>query len=326
MTEFAFSGVGWNPHYGTPLNPWDRATRRIPGGSSSGAGVSVADAMCVAAIGTDTGGSVRIPAALCGIVGFKPTARRVPREGCLPLSVSLDSIGPLAPSVACCALVDAVIAGAPPLIPAPLPVAGLRLLAPQNYVLDGMDKVVGRAFERALARLTDAGARITYQIVRPLDELPEVNAKGGLAAPEAFYWHRALLAAKAAVYDPRVRVRIERGAAVSAADYLEAVQARADYQARLGAMMAPYDAMVLPTTPIVAPTLADIADDAGFNRANVALLRNPTVANFLDGCALTVPCHAPDSAPVGLMLVGAPLEDHRILAIGRAVEALLGAR
>jgi aspartyl-tRNA(Asn)/glutamyl-tRNA(Gln) amidotransferase subunit A len=323
MTEFAFSGVGWNPHYGTPLNPWDRATGRIPGGSSSGAAVSVTDAMSAAAIGTDTGGSVRIPAALCGIVGFKPTARRVPLHGCLPLSQSLDSIGPLAPSVACCAAVDAVLAGEEPVLPAALPVAGARLLAARNYVLDDVDGAVGRAYERALARLADAGARVITARVAPLDALPEINAQGGLAAAEAYHWHRALLAAKAAAYDPRVRVRVERGAAMGAADYLEVRRRRAAFQAELGGLMAPFDVMVMPTTPIVAPTMAEIADDSGFGRANVLLLRNPTIANFLDGCALTVPCHEPDAAPVGLMLVGRAMADRRLLALGRGIESLL---
>jgi aspartyl-tRNA(Asn)/glutamyl-tRNA(Gln) amidotransferase subunit A len=325
MTEFAFSGVGWNPHYGTPRNPWDRAVGRIPGGSSSGAAVSVADAMCAAAIGTDTGGSVRIPAALCGIVGFKPTARRVPTEGCLPLSFSLDSIGPLAPSVACCALVDSVLAGEPPNVPRALPIAGLRLLAPQSYVLDDMDKDVARGYERALGRLTDAGARITFLAVEELNELPDINATGGLAAAEAWHWHRGLLAIKAAEYDPRVRVRIERGAGIAAADYIEVQRRRAEFQARIGAIMAPYDAVILPTTPIVAPTLAQIADDRDFGRINVLMLRNPTVGNFLDGCALTVPCHEPGTPPVGLTVMGGPMADRRILAIGRSVEALFHA-
>ena len=323
MTEFAFSGVGWNPHYGTPLNPWDRTTRRIPGGSSSGAAVSVTDGMCAAAIGTDTGGSVRIPAALCGLAGFKPTAQRVPREGCLPLSYSLDSIGPLAPTVACCALVDAVLAGEAPSVPAAPPIVGLRLLAPQNYVLDDVDAAVGRAFERALSRLGAAGVRITTSRLAPLDELPEINARGGLAAPEAFHWHRALLAAKGAVYDPRVRVRVERGGTMGAADYLEVLRRRVDFQTRMGALMAPFDAIVLPTTPIVAASLAEIADDAGFGRVNMLVLRNPTVANFLDGCALTVPCHAPDSAPVGLMLIGPALADRSLLGVGQAIEGAL---
>jgi aspartyl-tRNA(Asn)/glutamyl-tRNA(Gln) amidotransferase subunit A len=323
MTEFAFSGIGWNPHYGTPLNPWDRANGRIPGGSSSGAAVSVTDRMCVAAIGTDTGGSVRIPAALCGIAGFKPTQRRVPREGCLPLSFSLDSIGPLAPTVACCALVDAVLAGEPPMVPRPLPIAGLRLLAPQSYVLDDMDKHVARQYERAISRLTDAGARITFLSVELLNELPDINARGGLAGAEAFHWHRGLLAAKAASYDPRVRVRIERGGMLNAADYIEVQRRRADFQMRLGGIMAPYDAVIMPTVPIVAPTLAEIADDADFGRLNLLVLRNPSIGNFFDGCALTVPCQEPGTAPVGLMVMGGPMADRRILAIGRAVENLL---
>jgi aspartyl-tRNA(Asn)/glutamyl-tRNA(Gln) amidotransferase subunit A len=325
MTEFAFSGVGWNPHYGTPLNPYDRATGRIPGGSSSGAAVSVTDFMAAAAIGTDTGGSVRIPAALCGLVGFKPTARRVPREGCLPLSFSLDSIGPLAPTVACCALVDSVLAGDPPAVPRALPIAGLRLLAPQSYVLDDMDAHVAGQYERALARLGDAGARITFMTLELLNQLPEINAKGGLAGAEAYHWHRALLASRGALYDPRVRVRIERGGALDAGDYIEVMRRRSEFQARLGAIMAGYDAVVMPTVPIIAPSLAEIADDADFGRINLLLLRNPSICNFLDGCALTVPCHDPDSAPVGVMLMGGPLADHRILAIGRAVEALLRA-
>src|SRR5579872_3493271 len=249
LTEFAFSGIGMNPHFGTPRNPWDRATGRIPGGSSAGAAVSVTDGMAAAAIGTDTGGSVRIPSALCGLVGFKPTARRVPREGCLPLSFSLDSIGPLAPTVACCALVDAVLAGEAPIVPVAPPVAGLRLFAPLNYVLDDVDATVGQAFERALTRLGAAGVRITTGRLGPLDELSDINGRGGLAAAEAFHWHRALLAAKAAVYDPRVRVRVERGGAMGAADYLEVLRRRTDFQARMGALMAPYDAVVMPTTP-----------------------------------------------------------------------------
>jgi aspartyl-tRNA(Asn)/glutamyl-tRNA(Gln) amidotransferase subunit A len=268
---------------------------------------------------------VRIPAALCGLAGFKPTARRVPREGCLPLSFSLDSIGPLAPTVACCALVDSVLAGESPAVPRAMPIAGLRLLAPQSYVLDDMDAHVARHYERALARLSDAGARITFLAVELLNELPEINAKGGLAGAEAYHWHRSLLAARGAVYDPRVRVRIERGGALDAADYIEVMRRRGEFQARLGAVMAPYDAAIMPTVPCVAPALAEIADDADFGRINALLLRNPAIANFFDGCALTVPCQVSGSAPVGLMLMGGPLADHRILAIGRSVEALLRA-
>ena len=182
MTEFAFSGLGINPHYGTPSSPWDRAARRIPGGSSSGTAVAVADGMAIAGLGTDTGGSCRIPAAFCGIVGYKPTARRVPITGVLPLAPSLDSVGPLAPGVACCAVIDAVLAGEAPALPVPANVAGLRLAVPTNVVLDGMDSTVGGAFDRTLATLLRAGASITRVHFAAFDEVPAVNARGGFAA------------------------------------------------------------------------------------------------------------------------------------------------
>ena len=165
MTEFAFSGVGINPHYGTPGNPHDR--RLIPGGSSSGAAVSVGDGQAVVAIGSDTGGSVRIPAALCGLAGFKPTQHRIPRDGVVPLSTTLDSIGPLANSIACCAIADAVMAGEPAEAPAPMPVDGLRLLVPRSHVFEGLAPEVAAAFEAACSALSRAGARITD---RPLPE------------------------------------------------------------------------------------------------------------------------------------------------------------
>jgi aspartyl-tRNA(Asn)/glutamyl-tRNA(Gln) amidotransferase subunit A len=174
MTEFAFSGVGINPHYGTPGNSYDR--RLIPGGSSSGAAVSVSDGGAVVAIGTDTGGSVRIPAALCGVVGFKPTQNRIPRDGVTPLSTTLDSIGPLANSVACCAVADAVMAGEPPIAPPPISVEALRLGVPQSYVLDDLASEVATAFADACSALSRSGARI---IDLPLSEL---NDSAGVLA------------------------------------------------------------------------------------------------------------------------------------------------
>ncbi|MGE0415378.1 MAG: amidase, partial [Acetobacteraceae bacterium] len=202
MTEFAFSGLGINPHYGTPSSPWDRASKRIPGGSSSGTAVAVADGMAAAGLGTDTGGSCRIPAAFCGIVGYKPTALRVPIDGVLPLAPSLDSVGPLAPSVACCSAIDAILAGADPVLPAPLSLEGLRLAVPENLVLDGMDATVSAAFDRALSVLSKAGARIIRIKCPEFDEMPTVNAKGGFAASEAYAWHRRVLAEKGTLYDP----------------------------------------------------------------------------------------------------------------------------
>ncbi|HVO15630.1 MAG TPA: amidase [Alphaproteobacteria bacterium] len=324
MTEFAFSGLGLNPHYGTPLNPWDRKTRRIPGGSSSGAGVSVAEGMAAAAIGTDTGGSIRIPSALCGVTGLKPTAKRVPTEGCFPLSQTLDSIGPLAPSVACCALVDAVLSGAPPQVPAALPLAGLRLGAPQRFMLDGMDKTVSDAYGAALTRLSKAGARIVEIPFGELETLPAINAKGGIVTAEAYAIHRKLIAEAGERYDPRVGGRIKRGSAQDAADYVDLLAARRDLIARAAAISAPFDALIMPTVPVVAPALAPLeADDDLYTKTNVLVLRNPSAWNFLDRCALSLPCHAPGEAPVGLMLVGEHGGDRRLVSVGLAVEATL---
>jgi aspartyl-tRNA(Asn)/glutamyl-tRNA(Gln) amidotransferase subunit A len=322
MTEFAYSGLGLNPHYGTPGNPADRS--RIPGGSSSGAAVSVGDGQAAVGVGSDTGGSVRIPSALCGLVGFKPTQRRVPCDGTVPLSTTLDSIGPLARSVADCALVDAVMAGEEPAPLPVLPLAGLRLGVPQTFVLDGVDDAVGTAFDRACAALSAAGARVAEVSFSELADLPEINAKGGFAAPEAYAWHAPLLARRGADYDPRVRSRIERGRDVQAADYINLIEARARFIARSRAVTVEFDALVMPTVPIVAPTIAECgADETAYTRLNLLMLRNPSVVNFLDGCALTLPIHGPGELPAGLMLVGETGADHRLLAIGRAVEAAL---
>ncbi|MDX2103559.1 MAG: amidase [Alphaproteobacteria bacterium] len=324
MVEFAYSGIGWNPHYGTPLNPWDRDTGRVPGGSSSGAAVSVSDGFGLGAIGTDTGGSVRIPAALCGLVGFKPTARRVPRDGCLPLSTTLDSIGPIAWTVDCCARLDAVLAGERYYYPESIPTQGLRLVLPRTLVLEDLDADVAKAFEAALWRLSSHGVKVVEANVPLLGDLMAVNAKGGFAAAEAWHWHRPLMSYMPEKYDPRVRTRIERGATMTAADYLDAISLRTLVTERLWQTFGAFDAVVLPTTPIIAPSLASIAtDDAEFLRANALLLRNTSVANLLDGCAISLPCHQPGAAPVGLSLMAAPMQDRRLLALAAALEPVI---
>jgi aspartyl-tRNA(Asn)/glutamyl-tRNA(Gln) amidotransferase subunit A len=323
MTEFAFSGLGINPHYGTPLNPYDRRAGRIPGGSSSGAAVSVTDAMAFGALGTDTGGSCRIPAALCGIVGFKPTARRVPTAGAFPLSTSLDSVGPLAATVECCALLDAVLAGEPAAELAPFPVAGLRMAVPQTTVLDGLEPGVARAFEAALDVLRKAGARIVDIPLRELAELPQINAKGGFAAAESYAIHRALIAKAEKTYDPQVLTRILRGQEQSAADYIDLVAARADFIRRVAAVTAPYDALLMPTTPLTAPRLADLAADDSYRKVNFLMLRNPAIVNFLDRCSISLPCQRAGDAPVGLMLIGEHGADRRLLAIAAAIEQVV---
>jgi aspartyl-tRNA(Asn)/glutamyl-tRNA(Gln) amidotransferase subunit A len=323
MTEFAFSGLGINPHYGTPRSPWDRGSGRIPGGSSSGAAVSVADGMATGALGTDTGGSCRVPAALCGVTGYKPTARRVPLAGVLPLAPSLDSVGPLAPSVTCCALLDAVLAGETPLAPVPRGVAGLRLALPANIMRDGMDVPTATAFERAIAALSDAGAQVSVVRFPVLDAIGAANRLGGFAAAEAYAWHRTLLATKGDGYDPRIRVRIERGAQQTAADYCDLVAARRRLIIEMNAATAPFDALLMPTVPITPPTIASLKDESEYNRINMLLLRNCAYWNFLDRCAISLPCHRQGEPPAGLMLVGETLGDAALLAIAHGVEQVV---
>lgn len=325
MTEFAFSGLGINPHYGTPASPWDRASRRIPGGSSSGTAVAVADGMAAAGLGTDTGGSCRIPAAFCGIAGYKPTARRIPIDGVLPLATSLDSVGPLAPTVACCAAIDAVLAGQDPAPLTQAALSGLRLAVPENMVLDGMDATVSAALDRALSVLSAAGARIVRPRFTAFDEVPAVNAKGGFAAAEAYAWHRRLLATAGEQYDPRIRPRIARGEAISAADYIDLLHARQRLIAAFDAATAPFDAVLMPTVPIVAPRIADLDDERAYNSQNLLILRNTALGNFFDRCSISIPCHKPGEAPVGLMLVGETMGDSRLFQIAAAAEAALAA-
>ncbi|MHB8813893.1 MAG: amidase [Steroidobacteraceae bacterium] len=328
MTEFAYSGLGLNPHYGTPLNPFERQRGRAPGGSSSGAAISIAEEMSYGALGTDTGGSCRIPAAFCGIVGYKPTAHRVPTTGVFPLSPSLDSVGPLAASVACCATLDAVLAADSTVTLDALGLRGRRFAVPTHYALDSLESHVARSFERAIRELRDAGAEVEEIPLAELDELPGINRKGGLSGTEAYALHRERLESHGALYDPRVFVRILRGREQSAAEYLDLIRARADLQRRIDRQLAEFDAALLPTTPIIAPLLQDLESDEAYVRVNQLALHNTAVTNFLDRCAISVPCQETGTAPVGLMLMGSHGGDRRTLAIAAAVEVLVspGAR
>ncbi|RZS78138.1 amidase [Pigmentiphaga kullae] len=326
MTEFAYSGLGLNPHYGTPLNPYDRQTGRIPGGSSSGAAVSVTDGMAAVGLGTDTGGSCRIPAALTGLTGFKPTAARVPATGAFPLSTTLDSIGGIGHTVNCCALVDAILSGEPVYPDEHAPLAGLRVGVPQTLALDGMDGDVGKAFQAALQRLSQAGAAIVEAPFAEFSELAAINAKGGYTAAESYPLHRDMMARHGGLYDPRVKVRIEKGAQMTVQDIAGLHARRADWIRRTNRHFETLDVIACPTVPVIAPTVRELADDEAYGRANLLVLRNPTFINFLDGCAISLPCHEPGAAPVGLMLAAPGGQDRRLLAAARAVEALLAAR
>ncbi len=324
MTEFAYSGLGLNPHWGTPANAagsaLDPGAPRIPGGSSSGAAVGVALGVGLAAVGTDTGGSVRIPAALNGLVGFKPTARRVPLDGCLPLAASLDSIGPIARTLADCLRLDAVLADAPLRGTPPAP-GQIRLLLPTTLVLDDLDATVAQAFTASIERLQAAGVQIARADCAPFADTA-LAAQGVIAAYESFQWHAPLLARAAAAYDPRVATRIAGGAQISVLDYAAALHARQRWQAAVQAGLQGFDAFVMPTVPRVAPEIAALADDAAYFAANRLMLRNTLLFNLLDGCALTLPMRT-SGLPAGLMLGAPALHDEAIAAIGLTIEALL---
>jgi Asp-tRNAAsn/Glu-tRNAGln amidotransferase A subunit and related amidases len=328
LTEFAFSGLGINPHYGTPKNVFDRSadhnTGRIPGGSTSGGAISVTDGMAAGAIGTDTGGSVRIPAALNGLVGFKPTARRVPRDCVLPLSFTLDSVGPIAKSVADCALLDQVLAAETDCVPAAAHLRGLRFAVPKTVFQDDWSPAVASAFTAALGRLSAAGAAIFELPFAEFAQAAAVNPRGALTSAEAFSWHRQWMKDKAGQYDPRVISRIRPGETITAATYIELLQLRERFVRSINAATSGYDAMLMPATPDTAPTIAEASkDDESYSRFNGRMLRNPSIVNLFDGCALSVPCHDPGSAPVGMMIAGTQNTDRRILAIGLAVEEVV---
>jgi aspartyl-tRNA(Asn)/glutamyl-tRNA(Gln) amidotransferase subunit A len=323
MTEFAYSGIGINPHYGTPKSAWQRSVGHVPGGSSSGAAVSIADGMAYGALGTDTGGSCRIPAAYNGIVGFKPTQRRVPLDGGVPLSFTLDSFGPLARTVGCSAVLDAVLADEPVRTLQPRPIKGMRLAVPTTVALDELEDEVARTFERALEVLSRQGALIERIAVPEFLDVGVMNAKGGFAASESYAWHRYLLTSKGDVYDPRVSSRILRGEGLSAADYIDLLGARRSLIARATVRLAPYDALVMPTSAITPPRIADLADDKAFTKANLLSLRNCTLINMIDGCGISLPAHREGEAPVGLMLAASGGSDRRIFELAAGMEDVI---
>ena len=326
MTEFAMGTPGTNAHYGTPKNPWDRESGRIPGGSSSGCAVSITDGMAGAGLGTDTAGSIRVPAALCGLVGFKPTARRIPCTGTFPLSRTLDSIGSLAPGVACCALLDAVFAGIETAPPSPVPPRGLRLGILTSLVLDDLDASVAARYDSALALLSNAGALLEEVSIVALEELPELNRNGGFSSMEAFALHRESLARAGERYDPRVRMRLLLGEGATVVEYLALVDARERMIVAADAASRDFDALLMPTCPIIAPSIASVEEQAEWDRVARLLLRNNLVGNFLDRCAITIPCHIPGEAPVGLMLMGDTMADRRLLGIGLGIERALNSQ
>ena len=326
MTEFAFSGVGVNPHFGTPANAALTDQPRIPGGSSSGAAISVATGAAFIGLGSDTGGSIRIPAALNGLVGFKSTARLVPLDGTIPLSTTMDTVCAMTRSVRDAILTHEILA-ARRVTRSTAPLSAWRLAVTPTVMHDGMDPIVACTYERTLHTLRQAGARVEEIPLPELGELGAIQATGGFSAAESYTWHRHLLKDQSALYDPRVLTRILRGASMSASDYIELVQARCDWIARMAQALQGFDAVLSPTVPLIAPPIADVApgearDDAFF-KINAQLLRNTSVVNMLDGCAISIPCHAAGEPPVGLMIWQGAMRDDPVLNIALLIEHLL---
>ena len=321
LTEFAFSGIGINPHHGTPANAGTLALDslpRIPGGSTSGGAVTVAGGAAWAALGSDTRGSIRVPAALHGLVGFKNTQALTPNGGCVPLSFTLDTACAITRSVRDAVLLHEVLAARRVALRG-RPLRALRLALPLGDMLQGLDATVARAFDRCLSRLRAAGAEI-IELGLPANDAPAVSS-GQISAAEAWAWHRPRIDARQADYDPRVLARIRSGSGIAAADYIDRLQTRRRWIEQLEASARGIDAFVCPTVPIVAPPLQPLVDDdEAFFAANALMLRNPSVVNYLDGCALSLPCQAPDELPVGLMVWAPALRDDTVLDVSLAIE------
>lgn len=326
MSEFAFSGVGVNPHFGTPANACSTSVLLIPGGSSSGAAVSVATGAAWIGLGSDTGGSIRIPAALNGIVGFKSTARLVPTDGAIPLSTTLDTVCALTRSVPDALLAHEILARRT-VTRSSATLSFYRLGVPTSLMQDSLDPQVEKVWHRTLQTLRNAGAHLVELPLSELNQLQQIQATGGFSAAESYAWHATLLKEKGHLYDPRVAARINKGAAMSACDYIHLHQARGQWIQRMERAMAGFDAFLSPTVPLVAPAISTVAPgatrDKAFFETNTRLLRNPSVINMLDGCAISIPCHAPGELPVGLMIWAGALRDDSVLNAALLIEDAL---
>ena len=323
MSEFAFSGVGINPHHGTPANPADPTHARVPGGSSSGAAVSVALGLAEVGIGTDTGGSIRIPAALCGLVGFKSTQMRIPRTRVMELSRTLDTVGSITHSVRACLAVDAVMSQhALPTQAGSL--KGLRFAVPQTLMMDDLDGKVAQAFMRTLRGISEAGAQVVEIPFKALGDIAELSMPGGFSPIESYAAHHTRLERGASQIDPRVVARMMLGQGISAQDYLELHNRRTAWIAAAEQTLNGFDAMLCPTVPMVAPLVEPLLkDDDAFFKVNRLLLRNPSAINYMDGCAWSLPCHAAGELPVGLMVSGLAGQDAHLAQVALALENLI---
>jgi aspartyl-tRNA(Asn)/glutamyl-tRNA(Gln) amidotransferase subunit A len=324
MSEFAFSGLGINPHYCTPQNPASTDVPRIPGGSSSGAGVAVAAGLVPVAMGTDTGGSIRIPASFNGVVGYKATRGRYPMQGVFPLAKSLDSLGPLCRTVQDAVWIDAAMRGLTASSVVRQDLAGLSFVVPETIFFDGAEEGVVAAFEAALSRLSRAGVKIRRQAFPLFTELFDLIARHGtLVVAEAFALHRERLGGPDADdMDHRVVARTRLGEKISMGAYIDILDARERMIAAMAKTIAPGELLVSPTLPHVAPPIAALeADDELFFKINGKTLRNTSIGNFFDWCGVSIPCGAGDAGmPVGLSLSGLPNTDEHLLGAALAAE------
>ncbi|HWT62923.1 MAG TPA: amidase [Ochrobactrum sp.] len=323
MTEFAFTAVGLNPHYGVPGNAIDSS--RVPGGSSSGAAVSAAEGTSEIAIGSDTGGSIRIPAALNGLVGFKPTARRIPLEGAFPLTPALDSIGPLAKTVADCIFTDAVMAGEAAILPEAASFSELTIGLPKGLLLSELGSEVAAAFDSAISALVAAGVQFVEleldDLILQLREATRIGSIVGIAASRihAETW----LKDPDANVDDRVKHTLAKRLKVSDEEFAALMQTRTRLASEVDQRLAGIDFFVTPTTPIVAPTIASVSEDAAeYDRVEGLLLRNTQIANQFDLCSITLPLPV-TGMPVGLMMTARHGTDRKLLSAALSAERLL---
>jgi aspartyl-tRNA(Asn)/glutamyl-tRNA(Gln) amidotransferase subunit A len=323
MTEFAYSGLGLNPHFGTPLNPYDRSNGRIPGGSTSGGAISVTDQMAIIAVGSDTGGSCRIPAALCGIVGFKSTASRYSMAGILPLSRSLDSVGVLAPTVQCCQIMDGILFDGPKINNFEVSIDRLNIGVVENVVLEGMDKDVKKNYLRTIEVLKKSGANLRTINSKVFERVIQLQGQPKIVSAEANSEFETILALKGKGVDPRVSTRITKGKEITSAVYIQTLVERKLLIQAWQKEFLNDDVWVMPTVPVIAPLLDDLRLDEKYFECNSLMLRNPGLINFLDGCALSIPNHFGEGPPSGLMLVSPGNTDESLLRCGVAVEKML---
>jgi aspartyl-tRNA(Asn)/glutamyl-tRNA(Gln) amidotransferase subunit A len=330
MSEFAFSGIGKNPHYGTPLSIWDRETGRLPGGSSSGSAVAVAEGIVAAALGSDTAGSCRIPAAFNGVVGVKPSHGRMSLKGIFPLSPTLDAPGPIAVDVDSCFILDQLMCGRlKPDEPLPrIPTANpesLKLLIPDARVMEDLDDEVRIAFERSIEALRTAGIDIRQAPMPVLDDCDDLFLERPLVIREVWQFHRQMLEQHLDEYDPFVGLRMSAGADISdeeqQARYRERQQIVDNFNQQFASLEV--DALLYPTVACIPPAISETDDDDNARRVNLRCLRNTATVNYFDGCSISLPCHRPGEAPVGLMLSATNGADDRLYQLAAAIEFAL---